>query len=190
MEKVYRAIRIEKEINEEINIFNELEINKLSSLDEREIDKLRGKLNAIIKEYARCKYGERAESEFLRCQEEFEVITYTMIRSNTKPMSLELYYRIVEDEGEMHALAARYSLGKEKMTKGIIGPTNVAQLNPVLKQNLKSHAIGELIQPFKVGNSWIVARKEAFMPATLDDKVKDAISYRLFMREIEEPDAD
>jgi len=65
----------------------------------------------------------------------------------------------------------------------------LAQAHPVLAEKLRTHAAGTLLQPFSIGEWWLVARLENYTPACFDDAMARQMATELFEQWIKEETA-
>ena len=117
-------------------------------------------------------FSDMAKDHFIKRKNELDLVVYSIIRTTEKATALELYLRIDSKEDDFHSLAAKYSEGTEKLTKGIIGPIYTNQANQVLMNKLKSSKSCELIEPFKLDKWWILMRLESFVPVEYTSTIK------------------
>ena len=101
-------------------------------------------------------------------------------------MANELYQRIIEKEAEFGEVAAKFSLGPEKKTQGIVGPVGLTKSHPILSKVLKSCKEGEVSRPFHVNNNWLIIRLESFQASKLDSAMEMRMAQELFNESLEE----
>ena len=63
---------------------------------------------------------------------------------------------------------------------GLIGPQGLGNVHPVLKEKLLIAKKGELLNPFKIDQWWVLVRLEEKTEAKLDDFVRQKITLTLF----------
>ena len=126
------------------------------------------------------KYSHMAESRFLKRKDSLEIITYSLIRVKEMFLAQELYLRIKDNPSELGNISSSYSIGHEKNSKGVIGPVSMSQGDPRLMQLLKKSKIGELNQPCRIDNVWIITRVEFLKGAVLDDKTRLLLCKEIF----------
>lgn len=126
------------------------------------------------------KFIHKAEARFLRKKESLDTVIYSLIRTQDPDMARELYLRISGKEASFADLADEYSQGKEARTKGIIGPVPMTQAHPILAEKLRTSSPGQLLEPFKIENWWLVVRLERYEPAQFTDATALQMSIELF----------
>ena len=95
-------------------------------------------------------------------------------------LAKELYLQIESGEANFADLAGRHAEGPERNTNGIVGPVPLTQAHPILVDKLRVAKPGDLLEPFKVSDWWLVVRLERYSPATFTDEVSDAMCKEMF----------
>ncbi|MDM7936965.1 MAG: peptidylprolyl isomerase [Cyanobium sp. CZS 48M] len=131
-------------------------------------------------------FGHKAEARFLQRKNELDRVVYSLLRLKDGPLARELYLRIADGEADFSELAARYSEGPEKSTKGVVGPVPLAQSHPVLAERLRTMPLGELQEPFQLVDWWVVVRVERFFPASFDAAMAERMEKELFEQWVDE----
>ena len=139
-----------------------------------------------INKYSDEHFHHKAEARFLARKEQLDLVVYSLLRVKDAYLARELYLRISGQEANFADLAFKYSLGKEANTKGIVGPVPMTQAHPALAERLRTSQPGELLEPFKIEEWWLVARLERFEAAKFDDKTAQAMAVELFQDWIQE----
>lgn len=143
-----------------------------------------------VKRHSQEHFRHKAEARFLERKHQLDRVVYSMLRVRDGFLARELYLRISEGEANFADLAAEYSQGKERNTKGIVGPVPLMQAHPVLAEMLRTSKPGELRQPFQLEDWFLVVRLEAYQPASLDPGTEAQMAMELFeqwAREQSEP---
>ncbi|MGB0560611.1 MAG: peptidylprolyl isomerase [Spirulinaceae cyanobacterium] len=87
----------------------------------------------------------------------------------------------IQDEGQsFETLARENSLTSDKYTRGMMLPMMLGQLPGNLKEQISVTPPGQLIGPVKVDGGYCLLRVEEFIPASLDDEMKQKIQDQLF----------
>jgi parvulin-like peptidyl-prolyl isomerase len=133
-----------------------------------------------IRRWQRRRYGEEAEIRFLERKLELDQVVYSMLRVSSQELAEELYHQLKEGEADVAELALRYSQGKEKNTRGLIGPVPLAAGHPELAAKLRISQPGQLWPPFLVVDVWVVVRFERLLAAQLDGEMRDRMVDELF----------
>ena len=89
-------------------------------------------------------------------------------------------------EANFGDLASTFAEGPERNTKGIIGPVRMSQAHPILAEALRISKPGQLMKPIRIDEWSIVARLEAYEPATFDEEMAQGLSRELFEQWVSE----
>ena len=143
-------------------------------------------LEQRINFYCKERYLAKAEARFLKKKEHLDQIVYSLLRVKDAFLARELYLRIAENETDFGTVAAEHSEGKERNTKGIIGPVPLTRAHPLLAERLRTTKPGELIEPFLVEGWWLVARLERYAPARFDEETAIKMARELFQEWVAE----
>ena len=133
-----------------------------------------------LKKYINERFDHKVESYFLERKNNLDTVTYSIIRSRNNYLVLELFHRISDDAEDFGKLATTYSEGLEKNTNGLIGPVPLSSAHPKLVGILESSKIGEINQPFRIGDSNIIVRLESYTRAKLDETMRTTLGEELF----------
>jgi len=133
-----------------------------------------------IKKYCEEHFSHKAEAYFLSRKNTLDKVVYSLLRTKDPYLAQELYLRIDNNEANFGDLAAEYSEGSEKKSKGIIGPVPMTQAHPIVAELLRTTKTGVLHQPFRVEDWWLVLRLESYSPATLTEEMAQQMSRELF----------
>lgn len=139
-----------------------------------------------IQEHCRKHYLHKAEAHFLARKNQLDRVVYSLLRVKDGFLARELYLRVDGGETGFAELAATFAEGPEKQTKGIIGPAPLTQAHPVLAEKLRTSAPGTLMQPFQIGEWWLVVRLESYTPASFDDNTARQMASELFDQWVKE----
>ena len=130
--------------------------------------------------FALKQFGAKAEQRFLERKNNLDEVVYSLLRLKDGFLAQELYLQIAEGESDFADLAAQHSEGREKGTRGIVGPVGLDRANPVLVDKLRSSSVGTLLEPFEVQQWWLVVRLEQYKPAQFDQAMAQQMSLELF----------
>ena len=170
------------EFKSKFKITNESELDKFlisNSLNIKEFNDLAcGELRK--KKYFTNKFAKKSEARFLERKNQLDVVTYSLIRNSNWGLCRELYLKILEKEADFGELATKYSEGIENQSRGIIGPMSLEKAHPMLAEHLRTSAIGEVRDPLRINDSFLITRVESYEPAKLDNYMKDKMCEELF----------
>ncbi|MCS5698765.1 peptidylprolyl isomerase [Cyanobium sp. FGCU-52] len=131
------------------------------------------------------RYGERVEAHFLERREDLEHVVFRLMRLPHQGLAEELYLRLVDDDASFGDLAARHSLGEESLTRGIVGPIEVAQLQPSLRAVLRSLTVGEIHPPVLLDQSILLVRLEHRRPTSLNESLRHRLLQELLQPDLQ-----
>ena len=83
-------------------------------------------------------------------------------------------------------MAADYTEGPERQTRGIIGPVPLTQAHPVLAEKLRTHQPGHLIAPFSIEQWWLVVRLDRYTPAEFNPSTALDMAQKLYNESLQE----
>ncbi len=133
-----------------------------------------------IKHYCRREFLHKAEAHFLTRKNQLDQVVYSLLRTKDPFLAQELFLRIDGGESNFGDLAAKYSEGPERNTKGIVGPVSMTQAHPSVAELLRTSKPGLLLHPIQLGEWWIVLRLESYRPASFDEVMAERLSRELF----------
>jgi parvulin-like peptidyl-prolyl isomerase len=139
-----------------------------------------------IARYKQATWGAKLESYFLQRKSQLDRAIYSLIRLEDLGIAQELYFRINEGEQSFTLLAREYSQGPEAQTGGLIGPAELATLHPTLAKVLTISKPEQLWAPIKLGQWWVIIRLEKFIPAQLDEPMRQRLLDELFQNWLQE----
>ena len=117
--------------------------------------------------------------EFNNKKSNFDLITYQLIRTKNKNLSNEIYFKLTEDKESFEDLSFQFSEGRERVTKGIVGPVRANLPHPELLAFLKNSSVGIINPPIEIENWWIICKLKKIEYAKLDYLLKAKISLEL-----------
>ena len=112
-------------------------------------------------------------------KEDLNQYIYSLIQVKDQNLAQELYLKLESNESEFSTLAKEYSLGPEKYRNGIEGPILLSNINPKIKDILKSTDKGLVCEPFNINDTWIVIRLDEIIYAELNESMKKILSNEL-----------
>jgi parvulin-like peptidyl-prolyl isomerase len=125
-------------------------------------------------------FSHKAEARFLSRKNHLDRVVYSLLRVRDGLLAQELYLRIAAGEANFADLAASFSEGPEKATKGIVGPVPLTQAHPELAEKLRTSSPGILMEPFRIEQWWLVVRLERYSPASFDEQMATQMATELF----------
>ncbi|MBW4466131.1 MAG: peptidylprolyl isomerase [Pegethrix bostrychoides GSE-TBD4-15B] len=125
-------------------------------------------------------WGAKLESYFLTRKDKLDKVIYSLIRTKDIGIAQELYFRILEGEQSFAELARSYSQGPEAQTDGLIGPVELSVPHPTLAQILTLSQPGQISPPTRVGDWLVLVRLERFIPAQMDESMRQRLLNECF----------
>ena len=175
-EEINKDFCIKNKIKDEKNLLKFLTLQGLSLEDHKKnLEK-----SEKIKFIALQEFSKNAETEFINSKTMLDQYTYSLLTVKESDLAHELYLQIESEEAEFSLLAKKYSSEGNTNKLGVIGPQGLGNVHPVLKEKLLTAKKGELLNPFKVDNWWVIVRLEEKVEAKLDDFVRQRITLSLF----------
>lgn len=139
-----------------------------------------------LERYKQATWGPKLESYFLQRKSQLDRAIYGLIRIQDLGVAQELYFRISEGEQSFALLAREYSQGPEAQTGGLVGPAELGTLHPTLAKVLTVSQPEQLWAPIQLGPWWVVIRLEKFIPAQLDETMRQRLLDELFQSWLQE----
>jgi parvulin-like peptidyl-prolyl isomerase len=125
-------------------------------------------------------WGHKLESYFLQRKNHLDRVIYSLIRVTDMGIAQELYFRVQDNEQSFADLAREYSQGSEAQTGGLLGPVELSVPHPALAKLLSASQPGQLIPPTRLGDWIVIVRLEKFLPAQLDNSMRQRLLNELF----------
>jgi parvulin-like peptidyl-prolyl isomerase len=136
--------------------------------------------NIKLEQFKRSTWADKLQSYFLQRKAKLDRVVYALIRVKDICIAQELYFRIQEGEQSFSELAREYSQGPEAQTGGLIGPVELGIPHPALANMLASVQPGQLLPPTTLGDWIVIVKLEKFMPAQLDEEMRQRLLNELF----------
>ena len=130
------------------------------------------------------KFKSAAKEFFIKNKSSYDKVTYALIRNSNSQLAKELYLQIEAKEANIYDLAAKYSEGDEKFSKGIVGPVPISQSHEIIRQKIINSKEGELLEPFKIESWWIVLKLEKIFQTAFSDQIEFNICRDLFEKSV------
>jgi len=170
-DKFFRSYNINSEKDKE-NFFKE------NSFTEKQfVERITNQ--AKLRIYLVENFKPKAESRFLERKPHLDSVIYSLIRVKDPHKANELYMQIYEKESNFIELA-HHSEGPEKSTKGLVGPTPLNQADPALVEILRSIKPGEVHEPIRVKEWFLIVQLEKYFSAQLDAQIEIQMMMELF----------
>ena len=163
-------------------LIQHLKIHGLSEVDAIWQAELPRRINRHCEEH----FSHRAEQRFLARKNQLDQVIYSLLRVEDAALARELYLRIAEGEADFAELAASYSKGPERSTRGVVGPVPLLQAHPALAELLRTSRPGQLQAPLRIEQWWLVVRLESLRSASFDTDMGNRMARELFDEWVDE----
>tara|TARA_Y100001968_G_C19140366_1_gene611130 strand:- start:19 stop:726 length:708 start_codon:yes stop_codon:yes gene_type:complete len=152
------------------------------------IEKLKTEIKQkkTIKLFCKDKFEHKVESRFIDKKDSLDIVIYNLIRVKDPSKALELYLRVSENEEDFNSVAEKFSEGQEKLTRGLVGPIELSKAHINLASLLKTTTAGFINQPIQVEGWNLIVKLENYIPAKLDQSMKDRLSLQFFEEWLED----
>ncbi|MFH7024357.1 MAG: peptidylprolyl isomerase [Heteroscytonema crispum UTEX LB 1556] len=98
----------------------------------------------------------------------------------------ELKSQILEDGAKFEQLVQEYSITDDRIFNGMMGAISKGTLPTVLRAAIDLANPGELLEPLEIEGIWYLVRVEKFLPASLDEQLKQQLEDELFEQWLED----
>ncbi|WP_099239027.1 peptidylprolyl isomerase [Synechococcus sp. BDU 130192] len=139
-----------------------------------------------IEKLKQVRWGNNIETYFMERKDQLDRMIYSLIRTQDAGIAQELYFRILDDATAFAPLAGQYSQGAEAQTGGLVGPVEMSTPHPQITAVLKNAQPGALKAPMKIGEWYVVLRLEEFLPAQLDELMRQRLINEQFEKWLKE----
>ena len=112
------------------------------------------------------------ESLYLRYKDRLDRVLYSLIRVESSEQAHHLFYSIEANEIEFGDAAAKFSIGPESKTQGIVGPVDLTTPHPEIAARLRTAKPRQLFPPFKADQWHVLIRLEYRFDSEYDEKTR------------------
>lgn len=124
--------------------------------------------------------NKKIEAYFLERKDDLDRVSYSLIRVKDGGLAQELYFRLEEGEESFAQIAKKYSQGPEAQNGGLVGPMSMKMPHPSIVRLLKGSKLGQVSQPIRIEDWYVIVRLEKFVPAQLNDSTRKQLLNELF----------
>ncbi|XGW00905.1 MAG: peptidylprolyl isomerase (plasmid) [Leptolyngbya sp. BL-A-14] len=140
---------------------------------------------ARIEKFKQVTWGDTIEADFFNHKAQFDKVVYSLLRVQDMGAAQEFYFRIQAGEQSFAELAREYSQGPEAQTNGLVGPLALSTLHPTMAKMLTRSRPGQLCAPTQIDKWIVLLRLEKFMPAELDEAMRQRLLNEQFKQWLE-----
>lgn len=134
----------------------------------------------LIEKFKYATWESKVEAHFFTHKSSLDKVIYSLLRTTEQEIATELYFRIEAGEQSFADLAREYARGPEAQTGGLIGPVELSKPHPTLAKMLSISQPGQLWSPIQIGEWFIILRLEKFIPAVLNDTMRQQMIDKLW----------
>lgn len=138
-----------------------------------------------LRHWIEAHYSERAEQSFQQRAGDFDRYVYECIQLGDAALAQQLHQLLQLNAGTLGDLAARYSEGEERWTRGVVGPLPASALDPELRALLARLTPGEVHPPCQLNGSYRIVRLLHRFPARFDQTLRQQLMWELFEEDLE-----
>ncbi|MDB9315072.1 peptidylprolyl isomerase [Spirulina sp. CS-785/01] len=139
-----------------------------------------------LEKFKEQQWGDTVETEFHNRKDQLDQVNYHLLRTKDAGIAQELYFRLLEGEGDFEELARSYSQGPEAKNGGAIGPVSLSNIHPTLQEMFHRSKPGQLWSPTFIDNWFVIARLDQFIPAEFDKKNRQQLLNDCFNQWLQE----
>ncbi len=133
-----------------------------------------------LRRFRHFRWRDDVEQHFLRRKPELDQAVYSLLRVSKRAVAEEYHQRIASGEADFAELASSHAEGRERLSRGVIGPLPIAAAHPEIAGRLRVGKPGQLWSPFKVSTVWVVLRLEEQVHARLNPATRSRMMDELF----------
>jgi parvulin-like peptidyl-prolyl isomerase len=103
-----------------------------------------------------------------------------------RSLAEELQSQIIEDSAKFEQLVREYSVATDRISNGMMGPVSRGAMPDTVRALVDLANPGESIGPLEIDGFWYLFRVENFLPAALDEQMRQELEDELFERWLED----
>lgn len=130
-------------------------------------------------------YRDSVERWFLKHRHELERWIFNCLRVPEEALAAELYLQLTDDGADLAVLSDRHGIGKERWTRGVVGPVRVSQVADPLRQALAGMAVGAIHPPLATGDDWVILQLLHRFPAEPDGQWRHDVRSMMFEADLD-----
>ena len=130
--------------------------------------------------------SENGETAFLKFKDRLDRVLYSVIRVPSEALAYHLFYAIDHGEISFSDAAAQFSEGVESRSAGIVGPVDLSTPHPEIASRLKRGQPGELFEPFKAEDWFLVVSLLYRFESSYDEISRKTLGQLLFSAKVAE----
>jgi len=128
---------------------------------------------------------DRASELFRERASDFDRFVYETIQVSDAELARKLHQMLELSASSFGELAARYSEGEERWTRGLVGPVRASELAPELRALLTRLRPDEIHPPCRLDGDLCIVRLLHLFPARLDQALHQQLMWELFEQDLD-----
>ena len=133
-----------------------------------------------IEKFKQENWANKIEAYFLKRKGQLDKAIYSLIRTSDIGIAQEVYFRLIDGEQTFEEAARQYSQGAEAQTGGLVGPVELSTPHPAIAQLVATQPIGQICQPIKLDQWFVIIRPEQVLRSQLDEPMRQRMMNELF----------
>lgn len=138
----------------------------------------------ILTHVALEKYSVIAEEIFIKKKQEFDTYKYNILFNESNELLIEFFFRLENNEKSFLDLMNELPYAEESNLLNINLFHSRREMHPLIFEKIEKAKNGSIIEPFKVGDNWVLIQLLKKNVATFDNKAKERICFEIMMDEI------
>lgn len=130
-------------------------------------------------------YDEKVKEYFREREKDYQQYIYECVRVADKKLAHDLHRMIVHGLEGFEGLSARYSIGEERLTRGVTGPVYGSQLPDAIREALDTVNKDQVSPPIQNDNEYVIVRLMHRFPAQMNQAIREQLLWELFERDLQ-----
>ena len=143
--------------------------------------------NFQVERLKTCVTQPNIEEYFINQKINLDRIVLSRLVVEEQALAEELQSQILEDGARFEQLVQEYSIvASDRISNGMIGPVSRGSMPDEVRAYIDLASPGELIEPIEIDGDWYLFRVENFLPAALDEQMRQELEDELFEQWLED----
>ena len=125
-------------------------------------------------------YSDAMDRWFLNHRHELECWIFSCLRVPEEGLAAELFLQLTDEGADLAVLTDRHGIGKERWTRGVVGPVCVSKVAEPLREVLEEMAVGAIHPPLAMGDDWVILQLLHRFPAEPDGEWCHDVRWNMF----------
>ncbi len=128
----------------------------------------------------------RIQEYFIEQKINLDRVVLSRLVVEDRSLAEELQSQILEDGARFERLVQEYSVATDRISNGMMGLVSRGAMPDKVRASVDLANPGELIGPLEIEGLWYLFRVENFLPAALDENMKQELEDELFEQWLED----